>query len=106
MRRREVTVKRVCATSSNFANSCGACSGVHSGEEHASERRAIGGQAAADTESDRHDPPCGRARHVNHRAIVEHRNRSGFAELLAQLFQHRLGGDGDRRPSRGRHSRD
>ena len=67
------------------------------GEQHATQRRAVGGQTAANTKGDRHDPFRRRTGDVYDRTIIEHGYGGRFAERLAHFLQHRLRGDRDSR---------
>ncbi|CAM2137905.1 hypothetical protein PT2222_100021 [Paraburkholderia tropica] len=64
---------------------------VERGQQHAAHRRAIGGQAAADREVDRHDLVRGHAQHVDDFGAVEHRRRAAFVDRGREFFHDRLG---------------
>ncbi len=68
-------------------------------QQHATERGAVGWQAASDSERDRHDSLRRSAGDVDDRAFIEYGNRGGLAEQLAHFLQHRLRRNGYR--SRG-----
>ena len=66
-------------------------------EHHVADRRAVGGQAAADVEGGRHDARRRRAREVDDLVAVERGQRARLAQRLPEAVEDRLREHRDRR---------